>query len=57
MSENNNEDYKMNYVYIVFIGKQVFQDNCERLYDQEILKVFFVKRKQMFTQRMSFKKN
>ena len=45
MSEINIEDCKMNYVYIVFIGKQVFRDNCERLYDQEILKVFFCQEK------------
>ena len=45
MSEINIEDCKMNYVYIVFIGKQVFRDNCERLYNQEILKVFFCQEK------------
>ena len=45
MLENNNENSNVNYIFIVFIAKQLFRDNSNRLYDQEVLKLFFSKEK------------
>ena len=41
MLENNNENSNVKYIFIVFIGK--LRENSNRIYDQEILKVFLSK--------------
>ena len=41
MLENNNENSNVKYIFIVFIWK--LRENSNRIYDQEILKVFLSK--------------